>query len=259
MYNFKQPVENNIIELEDGFERYGDRDSPFLIRGGGEKRVEAESIHRDRDQVARREDELTNEPVTRDLEEWENNIDDLDFPHVDSIPHDILEDRAQRAANVALGTGIVDDIDNDADIEGETRYGTYWSGYNEIKLDTDDSPLLSCRRGPVLAHEVGHAVYDKLDPGTGIDPGIKVFETTAQREEAENIARRLHGPFIQPDADQLKDVELTEIELFAYVFESICIEADAALREAPNAVSRVDRLLSRDDFDPRFGNLLDQR
>lgn len=257
MYQFKQSIEDHITQLEDGFERYGDEDTPFLLRGGDEKRAEAEKIHRERDRSVRQADERTNEPVTRDLEEWEDNVDKLDFPHIDTIPHDILEGRADNAAGVALNTGLVEDINNDVDFCDDTVFGRYLPGINRIKLDIENPSFLACRRGPVLAHEVGHAVYDRLQPDSGIESGIEVFETTNQQQEAEDIARRLHGPFKQVDTDGLQDRSESEAELFAYVFASLCIEADAAIREAPNAVSRVERLLARDEFDARFRMLLD--
>lgn len=253
----KESIEDRIEKLSDGFERYGEKDTPFLLRGGGEKRAKAEKIHQDRDSHSRRDDEKRNQPVTRDLKKWEENVNTFDFPHVDTIPHEKLEERAEKAFAAAQDAGLVKTIDSNADIEENGKFGRYLSGVKEIELDIEDPPLLACRRGPVLAHEVGHAVYDKLKPDSGIEPGKKIFKTNKERNEAKKIAQRLAGPFHSPDVSGLRDTKKTEAELFACVFASLCLEGEAAIREGPNAVSRVERLLSCDSLGVRFRTLLE--
>jgi len=78
-------LDDRVEHLEDGFERYGSEDSPFLLRGAAELRSEAANHHRNRDREERQRDEQSNEPVTRDIDEWRVRVDELDFPHVDTV------------------------------------------------------------------------------------------------------------------------------------------------------------------------------
>ena len=256
MYRFNQKIENNLVELDDGFQRYGNKDSPFLLRGGKEKRKEASRFHQERDENERKYDERKHQPITRDLAEWKTDADELDFPHVDTIPHRTLKQRAEEAAELCEATGLVQRIEQDSEISKETVYGQYHSGVNKILLDIADPPFLACRYGPVLAHEVGHAIYDELQPGSGIHPKVDVFDTDEERQEAEKLKRRLNGPSESYHTEGLSNT--SEAELFAYVFESICIEPEAAFREAQNAAARVDQLLSLEEFDVRLRTLFDR-
>lgn len=117
--------EEFIEELADGFERYGQKDSPFLLRSGEELREEAQRIHSDRDSEDQREDEKSNEKITRNLDLWAANIWEYDFPFTDTIPLEELIDRAERAADVGISRGYISGIEFDSNIDG---YGLYKGG-----------------------------------------------------------------------------------------------------------------------------------
>ena len=74
--------------LADGFERLGSDDTPFTPRRGEEKRDRAATIHHQRDTDERMDDERSNEPISRDVSEWEQNLLAFDFPFVDTIPRE---------------------------------------------------------------------------------------------------------------------------------------------------------------------------
>ena len=62
-------IDDRIQELEDGFVRLGDEDTPFTLQGGGESLGEAQQLHNERDERERERDEESNEPVTRTVSE----------------------------------------------------------------------------------------------------------------------------------------------------------------------------------------------
>jgi hypothetical protein len=248
-------LDDRVEHLEDGFERYGSEDSPFLLRGAAELRSEAANHHRNRDREERQRDEQSNEPVTRDIDEWRVRVDELDFPHVDTVPHGTLEERAENALTLVDAIGVVSSVDETADLR-EAVFGLYLPGVDRIELEIDDPPFLACRRGPVLAHEVGHAVYASLQPDDRTESGVDVFREAAVSRGARRLAERLHGPY-EPPASEVEGLrgERREAEQFACVFESMCIEPEAATRIAPETVSRVDRLLG--ELNPRVRTIVE--
>lgn len=250
-------LDGQIEQLGDGSERFGPEDSPFLLRGGEEVRKEATRYHQSHDRESRQRDEQSNEPLTRDIDEWRERAGDLDFPHVDTIPHDELAERAERAVEIVASVGLVSSVDRAADLP-EQVFGWYLPGVDRVKLADTEAPFLACRRGPVLAHEVGHAVYDSLQPEDRTQQGVDVFHEPPQSRGARRLAERLEGPYDPPEADVegLRN-ERRESEQFACVFESMCIEPEAALRIAPEAVSRVDKLLGHENLSPRLRTIVE--
>lgn len=256
MYSFDRHFEAHVEALADGFVRLGDRDTPFTLRDGVDKRKTAREIHQQRDRAERERDELRNDPVTRDLETWQNDLLARDFPRVDTIPHDTLEDRAIRAAEFAIDVDAVTEVSFGTAFDHAATYGQFLPGIAEIRVGTDEPGFLGYRSGPVLAHEVGHAFYDAATPEPGYEDADAIFETDEEREEARRITERLHGPVEDPPVDGIESKRLSESELFAEVFASLVVEGDAAARVAPNASERVREFVT-DNFDPRAGLLFD--
>ena len=248
-------LDDRVERLKDGFERYGSEDSPFLLRGAAELQRQATSFHQSRDPSRRQRDEQSNEPLTRELDEWQERVDELDFPHVDTVPHETLEARAEDTLTIADDLGVVSTVAEDADLR-EGVFGLYLSGVDRIELEIDEPPFLACRRGPVLAHEIGHAVYDSLQPDDRTEAGVDVFGEPSVSRGARRLTERLEGPYDPPapDADGLRS-ERRESEQFACVFESMCVEPEAATRIAPETVSRVDRLLGH--LSPRLRTVVE--
>lgn len=153
-------LDDRIQELDDGFVRLGDEDTPFTLREGGESLTQAQQLHSEREESERKRDEESNEPVTRTLSEWRENMMELDFPFVDTIPVDEHRRRANHVAGLATDENVVERIDRDVAFENETVRGKYWRGIQLIEIGTDPEDFPGFRAGVVLAHEVGHAFYN---------------------------------------------------------------------------------------------------
>lgn len=232
-----------IEELPDGFERFGPKDSPFLLRSGGQLREEASVIHSGRDTEDQRDDERSNEEITRNLDLWAENLWAYDVPFTDTIPLEELLNRAEVAADSGMSRGYVSEIEFDSDIDG---FGLYKAGNNEIHVSAEDSGFLGTSEAVILAHETGHAFHvgvKRLNRKPGFDEEFEVvFETDVQREHAIELSERLRGPI--PDSPNgYRSYRLRETGLFADVFASLMIEPDAARRVGPEAVGRVEGLL----------------
>lgn len=158
-----------IQELNDGFERLGDQDTPFTLRGGGSKRDRAQAVHDDREDSARARDEESNEPVTRDIAQWQDDMVQFDFPFVDTIPVLEYRRRADQVAEVALDEDVIDRIDRDVEFADQTVRGKFWRGVKLIEVGADTADFPGFREGVVLAHELGHAFYDAWTPESGIE------------------------------------------------------------------------------------------
>lgn len=146
---------DRIQELDDGFVRLGDDDTPFTLREGGEPLQQARQLHSERGDSERDRDEESNEPVTRALSEWRAKMTELDFPFVDTIPLDEQRRRANRVAALATEEGIVDRVDRDVAFDDEAVRGRYWRGIDLIEIGTDSDDFPGFQTGVVLAHEVG--------------------------------------------------------------------------------------------------------
>lgn len=233
-------MDDRIQELADGFVRLGDDDTPFTLREGGESLAEARRLHGDREKAARKRDEESNEPVTRTVSEWREDMTGLDFPFVDTIPVDQQRRRANQIAELATTEDIVDRIDCDVTFQNETVRGKYWRGVQLIEIDTDPDDFPGFRAGVVLAHELGHAFYEAWTPESGIDGHPRLFQTQAQKEQARALSARLHGPMVETDGPFVDYRQGSDEELAAAVFASRVIEPKAAQRIAPEAVRRLE-------------------
>ncbi len=235
-------LDDRIQQLDDGFVRLGDDDTPFTLREGGESLEQAQQLHSAREEAERKRDEESNEPVTRTLSEWRENMIELDFPFVDTIPVDEHRRRADQVAELAIEENVVDTIEHDVSFEDETVRGKYWRGVRLIEIGTDSDDFPGFRAGVVLAHEVGHAFYDAWSPESGIEEQERLFRTTEEKEQARRLSERLHGPMIETDGPFADYRKGSDEELAAAVFASRIIEPMAAQRIAPDAVRRLENV-----------------
>jgi len=241
-------VANRIQDLEDGFERLGDGDTPFTLRGGGESLERAQELHDERTELDRKNDEESNEQLTRSLEDWRADMDEWDFPFVDTIPLDEQRSRAEQIADLAIQEGFVEKIERDVDFRDETVRGKHWSGPQLIEVGTDPDDFPGFQFGIVLAHELGHAFYEALSPDSGIEEQRDTFLSDDEKAQAREISERLHGPFIEADGPFIDYRLADDEELVSAVFASRIIEPRAAQRLAPDAVRRLEE---------EFGDLSD--
>ena len=242
-------IDDRIQELEDGFIRLGNQDTPFMLREGGESLERAQQLHSEREESARERDEESNEPVTRTVSEWRENMLELDFPFTDTIPLDEHCHRANHVAELATTENIVDRIDRDVAFRDETIRGKYWRGVQLIEIGTDSDDFPGFQSGVVLAHELGHAFYDAWSPDSGIEEQPRLFRAPEEKEQARALSERLHGPMIETDGPFVDYRQGNDEELAAAVFASRIIEPAAAQRIAPDAVRRLEEI---------FGDLSDK-
>ena len=231
----------HIETLADGFERLGTDDTPFTLRGGKEKRDQAATIHHQRDTDERMDDERSNEPISRNVSEWEQNLLSLDFPFVDTIPREAYLDRAWQAATAAQEQGLIEEVHCNVCFGDPNVHGKFWPGIAEIELAPERDYFPGYASGPTLAHEVSHSVYAAWTPDAGFEHGQQALRTQSQQEQAESLSLRLYGPFHEA-AGPFVDYRLGDEELFAAVFTSRIIEPTAARRNAPQAVDRVEEI-----------------
>jgi hypothetical protein len=236
-------TDDRVHTLDDGFERLGDTDTPFTLRGGIDKRKQASRVHKQRDTDVRQFDESTHEPVTRDLAEWMNDMLSYDFIHVDTIPLATQFERAKRVANVAKQHGLIGQIDYDVTFRDETLRGRFWPDDQHIELGTQSDDFPGYCRGAALVHEVSHGVYKAWTSHAGFDHGKAVFTTETQTEQACLLSERLYGPFVEPDGPFI-DYRKRDEELFAAVFTARIIEPISAKRLASVAIDRVEDVVS---------------
>jgi hypothetical protein len=233
-------IGDRVQELGDGFVRLGGEDTPFTLREGGESLENARRLHSERDESERERDEESNEPLTRTLPEWREDMIGLDFPFVDTIPLDEQRRRANQVAELATTENVVERIDREVEFQDETVRGKYWRGIQLIEIGTESDDFPGFQAGVVLAHELGHAFYDAWSPDSGIEEQPRLFRTTDEKEQAQAVSERLHGPMIETDGPFVDYRKGSDEELAAAVFASRIIEPMAAQRIAPDAVHRLE-------------------
>lgn len=233
-------IDERIQQLDDGFERLGNKDTPFTLRKGGESLEKAKQLHSEREVSERKRDEESNEPVTRMLSEWRADMMRLDFPLVDTILLDEQRNRANQVAELAVEEGLVDQIERNVEFRDETVRGKYWRGVQLIEIGADPEDFPGFREGIVLAHELGHAFYGAWSPDSGIEEQPRLFQSETEKTQARVLSERLHGPFIETDGPFVDYRQGSDGELAAAVFASRIIEPMAAQRIAPEAVRRLE-------------------
>lgn len=235
-------IDDRVQELEDGFVRLGDEDTPFTLKEGGESLEQARQLHSEREESTRERDEESNEPVTRAVSEWREDMMKLDFLFVDTIPLNEQRSRANQVAELATAENFVKRIDRDVAFRDETVRGKYWRGVQLIEIGTNPDDFPGFQAGVVLAHELGHAFYDAWSPDSGIEDQPPIFQTTDEKEQARALSERLHGPMIETDGPFVDYRKGSDEELAAAVFASRIIEPMAAQRIAPDAVRRLEEV-----------------
>jgi hypothetical protein len=176
-------IDDRVQELGDGFVRLGGEDTPFTLREGGESLENARRLHSERDESERERDEESNEPLTRTLPEWREDMIGLDFPFVDTIPLDEQRRRANQVAELATTENVVERIDREVEFQDETVRGKYWRGIQLIEIGTESDDFPGFQAGVVLAHELGHAFYDAWSPDSGIEEQPRLFRTTPRTDD----------------------------------------------------------------------------
>jgi len=232
------PVET----LPDNFERLGPDDTPFTLRGGAGKREHAEAVHQERSPEEQVDDERSNEPITRSISDWEQDLSGLDFPYVDTIPHDTHLERAQEIATTAQDYSLIDEIQHEVPFDNQDIYGKFWPNIGKVEVAPDRDFFPGYAPGPTLAHEVSHSIYAEWTPDAGFEDGQQVLKTQAQQEQAEMLSERLYGPF-SDTTGPIMDYRRGDEELFAAVFTSRVIEPRAARRNASQAIDRIEEIV----------------
>lgn len=241
---FSDTPDERVEQLADGFERLGDTDTPYTLRAGAAQRAEARHIHEQRSVSDQALDEQSNEPVTRDIDEWNEDIWACDFPGVDTIPAEIQRKRVEHIAAGAQKCGFVTTITHGVEFNDPNVRGRFWYGVKEIETRAEPTDFPGYRKEPALAHELGHAVYHGMMPSLGYhETPQSLFDADTQRSEARSLSERLHGPISEPALPGISNYRTDDEELFAEVFACRVIEPEAAQRIGPAAVDRVEELL----------------
>lgn len=224
--------------------------------------------HAERSRHAQTADESFNARIAPDYATWRENPDRYDIPGVDTIPPGRMIDRAEAALGVAMESGAVENFEEGYIAGGSSTKGRFSSAYRNIttqereELD-DEYPMFQF--GPVLAHEVGHAIdrkalTDRLeaDPGD-LDPeDIRMLnradamttkfyseayfaDKPELREQIEGLTRRARGAYAEGSLAADWDEYRAELkEQTADALASFIIEPRAARREAPDAVAALE-------------------
>lgn len=215
--------------------------SPFTTSVTSSK---ADQIHEDRSEVEQETDEAFNAPITTDFEKWKESPNRYDYPGVDTVPAGKAEERAERKLSKAKEEGIVTDVNRGASFEGGVRGRASWGeDGTEVmvsgKVEEGDEPDPRFKKGPVLSHEVGHAVDHAADFGFR----DLVKENDELREEAISVSEQMRGTF-ETASDERKqyraeDPDTGSKELFADFFASATVQPRATKRQAPKLTEAV--------------------
>lgn len=143
-----------IWPIDHGFRRLGKMSTPFTLLGGDE-RPEAEEIHSSRPKSEQQADEDSNEPVTTELAEWEADFEELDYPGVDTIPHEKLLKRAREALASAERLNFVNTVEMPADIIDPECKGEFKKVPKKVRVDTDSEDFLGYKQGPGIGTRDG--------------------------------------------------------------------------------------------------------
>lgn len=234
---------DQIVDLDDGFQRLGDVESPFTLRPHPDKKTptqeRAQEIHEQRPEAEQRRDEARHEPITRDLEEWRNNKNTRDFPGVDTVPPELRQQRANAAEEVARSSFGLTSVERDVDFSNPNARGRYFREVSEIETNASDDDFPGWGEAATLAHEVGHAVDDGVDLKTGFaSERGEVFQTEQQEQEATELSERVRGPISEVDMPRFKSYRHKSREKTADTFTSMVIEPERADDIAPNATTQ---------------------
>ena len=246
---------DQIVDLDDGFQRLGDQESPFTLRPHPDKEIpkqqHAQEIHDQRPKAERLRDEARHEPITRDLDEWRNNKNTRDFPGVDTVAPELRQQRAKAAEEVARSSFGLQSVERNVDFADSDVRGRYFRGVGKIETNTADDDFPGWGKAATLAHEVGHAVDDNVEVKTGFaSERGEVFNTEQQKQEAEQLSERVRGSIPEPDEPRFKSYRRKTKEKTADTFVSMVIEPERSEEVAPDATNQVESV-----FDGFFDEL----
>lgn len=253
--------ENGLIEeLDDGFERLGAVESPFTLRVPPDdpaptKLQKARQLHADRPRDDRRQDELRSDPITRDLDLWKDNMNDYDFPGVNTLSPTIQQKRAEAAADIAQSLFHLSSIERNVQFDDPKVRGRYWTNPPKIELQTSDTDFPGWRYPGALAHEVGHNAdnqvkywrrfYSEGEVGTD-----SLFENQTQITQARTISECIRGEITEPDIPGAKNYREIKSEKVADAFAALILEPDRTRHHAPDIATRLETVF--EDFFHQF-------
>lgn len=249
-----------VEELDDGFERLGAVESPFTLRIPPEaaapvKLQEARRLHADRPREERRQDELRSDPVTRDFDLWKNNMDEYDFPGVDTLSRTILQKRAEAAAEIARSLFNLSSVKRGVSFDDPKVRGRYWAAPPTIELRTTETDFPGWTYPCVLAHELGHTADNQVKYWRRFysEADLKsdsLFETQTQLRQARTLSERLRGEIIESNIPGTQNYRETKSEKAADAFAALVLEPDRTRQHAPAIATRLESVF--EDFFTRF-------
>jgi hypothetical protein len=244
-------------------------DSPFTTRITGTQRQAVERVHNNRSKKAQRADESFNAPTTVDAEKWAKSPNEFDYPGVDTVSDSNQRNRAQRLTQFAQSSGVVEDVSVESDLSVSSdgvgnpmgrastdEFGT--SSTVQVRDDVDSGDVDDPRFdfGPVLAHEVGHAI----DFGSGLTFSEALEEDSNKelREQAVTVSKTVRGPFEDASDDRI-DYRSGEgegsKELVADFVAARTLQPRATERIAPELTEEFDNEF-KDEFGRGFDDIV---
>lgn len=247
--------EDDLIEaLDDGFERLGSIESPFTLRvppTGSEpqKFKEAQRLHQERQPVALRADELRVDPITRNLDQWVQNMSSYDFPGVDTVPRVIRRKRAEAALEVARSVFSLSEFTRDVSFEDPAVRGRYWTEPTTIEIGTDTADFPGWRFAATLAHEIGHHADNHIKLHRHFYSETEIgdeclFETQTQYNEARTLSVRIRGEITDRETPGVKNYRKKNSEYAADAFAAMVLEPDRTRQQTPAIASRLEDVFS---------------
>lgn len=252
---------NELIEdLGDGFEQLGSVESPYTIRVSSdsappEKLKQARALHADRPSEERHRDELRSDTITRDFDLWKDNMQQYDFPGVDTLSQTIQQHRAEAAAEIAKSIFNLSKIERDVEFKSPTVRGKYWSHPPKIELRTSETDFPGWRYPCALAHEIGHNADEQIKSRGGFYSDGEVgehslFETETQLNEARELSERIRGEITAFDVPGMQSYRKKRSEMAADSFAAMILEPERTRQQSPTIAGRLDSVF--DEFFESF-------
>ena len=249
-----------VEELDDGFERLGVVESPFTLRIPPEATVpekvqEARRLHADRPRDERRQDKLRSDPVTRDFDLWKDNMDEYDFPGVDTLSQTIQQKRVEAAADIAQSLFNLSSINRGVPFDDPKVRGRYWATPPTIELRTTETDFPGWTYPCVLAHELGHTADNQVKYWRGFYSegnleSDSLFKTQTQLRQARTLSERLRGEITESDIPGAQNYRETKSEKAADAFAALILEPDRTRQRTPAIATRLETVF--EDFFTQF-------
>jgi len=240
-------------------------ESPFTTKVSGVQRDAVERVHDNRSPAAQRADEAFNAPTTTDTSKWASAPNEFDYPGVDTVSDRNQRRRAEELTEFAESKGVVDEVSVEDDITLDSEgvgnpmglastdeFGTSSSVQlrDDVKAGDVDDPRFDF--GPVLSHEVGHAI----DFGAGLtfSEFLEKDENGDLREQAETVSKTMRGEFEDASDDRIdyrSGKGEGSRELVADFVASRTLQPRATERIAPELTEEFDQEFEQEfDTDP---------